>query len=125
MHRGGILFFRECEKKGFRRGTRHNKSLFYGTLGHVNDETTEKIIGAAIEVHRQLGPGLLESTYEKCLAQELGLRQVRYERQKKCSLVYRGLVLDDRYRIDFLVEDEVVLEIKAVDGLSVLDLFRF
>jgi GxxExxY protein len=83
----------------------------------MSDLITEKVLGAAIEVHRQLGPGLLESTYEKCLAKELDLRKIRYERQKICPLLYKGLMLEEGYRIDFLVEDEVVLEIKSVNEI--------
>jgi GxxExxY protein len=84
----------------------------------MSDLITEKIIGAAIEVHRELGPGLLESTYEKCLAQELDLRNIRYDRQKPCSLVYKGLVIEEGYRVDLLVEDEVVLEIKSINEVA-------
>ena len=86
----------------------------------MSDWVTEKVIGAAIEVHRQLGPGLLESTYEKCLAKEFDLRSIRYERQKVCSLLYKGLILEEGYRIDLLVEDEVVLEIKSVNEIAII-----
>jgi GxxExxY protein len=81
------------------------------------NQITEKIIGAAIEVHRALGPGLLESTYEKCLCRELDLITVRYSRQVSLPVTYKGLILDCGYRLDLLVEDCVVVEIKAVDGL--------
>lgn len=76
------------------------------------------IIGAAIEVHRQLGPGLLESAYEECLAYELSLRQIPFERQKPVPVVYKGIQLDCGFRLDFLVGGMVVVELKAVDQLA-------
>jgi len=76
------------------------------------------IIGAAIEVHRQLGPGLLESAYEECLAYELSLRQIPSERQKLVPVVYKGIQLDCGFRLDFLVGGMVVVELKAVDQLA-------
>jgi len=82
------------------------------------NELSNQIIGAAIEVHRELGPGLLESAYEACLEHELKLRDLRVERQVKIPLVYKGLHLDCAYRIDLLVEDHVVIEMKAVDKLD-------
>ncbi len=82
------------------------------------NKLTEKIIGAAINVHRELGPGLLESTYEACLAYELGKSGLRVERQKNLPVVYCNVKLDCGYRIDLLVEDLVILELKAVDRLE-------
>jgi GxxExxY protein len=79
---------------------------------------TESIIGAAIQVHRALGPGLLESAYEACLAFELGKRQMSVEQQKPIPLVYEQVKLDCGYRIDLLVEGSVVVEIKSVDALA-------
>ncbi len=84
----------------------------------MGDLITEKVIGAAIEVHRQLGPGLLESTYERCFAKELDLRKIRYERQKICNLLYKGLLLEEGFRTDLLVENEVILEIKSVNKIA-------
>ena len=81
------------------------------------NELTKVIIGAAIDVHRQLGPGLLESAYEACLCHELGLKQIPYERQKSLPVIYKGLSLECGYRIDILVDEKVVLEIKSVEGL--------
>ncbi len=75
------------------------------------------IIGAAIEVHRALGPGLLESAYEKCLCRELTLRQIPFERQRPLPVEYKGVRLDCGYRLDLLVADTVVVEIKAVERL--------
>ena len=81
------------------------------------NKLTEAIIGAAIAVHRELGPGLLESAYEACLEFELKERGYRVERQKELPVVYRGLKVDCGYRLDLLVEDAVILELKAVDSL--------
>jgi len=76
------------------------------------------IIGAAIEVHRELGPGLLESTYEACLAYELVERGLTVERQKNLPVQYRGMQLDCGYRIDLLVESLVIVELKTVERLE-------
>jgi GxxExxY protein len=81
------------------------------------DRITEAIIGAAIEVHRELGPGLLESTYESCLAFELGTKGLKNIRQLHLPVVYKGMRIDCGYRIDLLVEDRVIVEIKAVEKL--------
>ena len=79
---------------------------------------TEQIIGAAIEVHRHLGPGLLESAYEECLCRELELRGLSFERQKPLPLEYKGIKLDCGYRIDIVVENKVILELKCVDAIA-------
>ena len=81
------------------------------------DPRTATIIGAAIEVHRHLGPGLLESAYEECLCHELHLRGVTFERQVDLPVSYKGLHLGCGYKIDLIVEQEVILELKAVDAL--------
>ena len=81
------------------------------------NQITEAIIGAAIEVHRALGPGLLKSAYEECLCHELTIRQVPFERQRSLPVVYKGLHLDCGYRLDLVVADQVVVEIKAVEQL--------
>ena len=86
-------------------------------MGRENPLSKE-IIGAAIEVHRQLGPGLLESAYEACLAHEFSLRQIPFERQKAVPVIYKGTRLDCGYRLDFLVDGLVVVELKAVFGLA-------
>ena len=78
---------------------------------------TGQIIGAAIEVHRALGPGLLESAYEECLARELALRGVPFDRQWELPVSYKGVKLDCGYRLDLLVAGEVVVELKAVEKL--------
>ncbi len=78
------------------------------------DLITEKIIGAAIEVHKQLGPGLLESAYQVCLAHEMELRGIRFEREKPMPLIYKGITMEQAYRADFVVEDTIVVELKAV-----------
>ena len=80
-------------------------------------EWTERIIGAAMEVHRALGPGLLESTYEECVAREMQLSGLGFARQVPLPVAYKGVQLDCGYRLDFLVERAVVVELKAVDTL--------
>lgn len=80
-------------------------------------ELTAQIIGAAIEVHRVLGPGLLESAYEECLCHELGLRDLGFKRQVPLPIVYKGVNLDCGYRLDIIVQDSVILELKCVDRL--------
>lgn len=82
------------------------------------NQITEKIIGAAIAVHRELGPGLLESAYEACLAFELAQQGLKVEAQRPLPVVYRGVRLDCGYRLDLLVEDAVVVELKAVEALA-------
>ncbi len=84
---------------------------------HEN-ELSEKIIGAAIKVHKNLGPGLLESAYEECLYYELEKLQLKIEKQKPMPLIYENVKLDIGYRIDILVEDKVVIEIKSVEALN-------
>ena len=78
----------------------------------------DSIIGSAIQVHKALGPGLLESAYEFCLAFELGKRRLRVEQQKPLPLIYEQVKLDCGYRIDLLVEGSVVVEVKSVDALA-------
>jgi GxxExxY protein len=82
------------------------------------NEITQGIIGAAMAVHKELGPGLLESAYEACMAFELAERGLSFERQKELPLTYRGVRIDCAYRIDFLVEEHVVVELKAVEKLE-------
>jgi len=82
------------------------------------DKFSKEIIGAAIEVHRNLGPGLLESAYEECLCRELVIRSLTFERQKPLPLSYKGIKLDCGYRLDIVVEGLVILELKAVDRIE-------
>ncbi len=79
---------------------------------------TEQIIGAGIEVHRTLGPGLLESAYEECLCRELSLREIPFDRQRPLPVEYKGVKLDCGYRLDLLVAGSVVVEIKAVTAIE-------
>lgn len=78
---------------------------------------TEKIIGCCIEVHKNLGPGLLESTYEECLAYELLLSGLQFDRQKELPVVYKEVKLDCGYRLDLLVENQIIIELKSVEKL--------
>ena len=87
-------------------------------MGLLHRELTESIIGAAIEVHRELGPGLLESTYERCLSRELTLNGVNHECQVVLPVTYKGEKLDCGYRLDVVVENAVVLELKSVEELT-------
>lgn len=79
---------------------------------------SEAVIGSAIAVHRELGPGLLESAYDACLAFELTDRGISLERQKTFPVTYRGMKMDLGYRVDLLVEESLVVELKAVDRLN-------
>jgi GxxExxY protein len=83
--------------------------------GPAENQLTDKIIGAAIEVHRHLGPGLLESAYEECLCYELGQLSLRFERQVHLPIHYKGIELELAYRMDLVVEDAIVVEIKATE----------
>src|ERR1700761_5554449 len=82
-----------------------------------NDILTEQIIGAAIQVHRELGPGLLESTYEACMCHELLLSGLSIERQKVIPIFYKGIKLDAGYRLDLVIEGKVIVEIKSVSEI--------
>jgi len=84
---------------------------------HEN-EISEKVIGAAIKVHRNLGPDLLESAYEECLYYELNKTSLRVEKQKPMPLIYEDVKLDCGYRIDLMVENKLVVEIKSVEALN-------
>ncbi len=75
------------------------------------------VLGSAIEVHKHLGPGLLESVYEVCLCKELDLKKIKFLRQVSLPVKYKGDLLDAEYKIDILVENEIIIELKAVEGL--------
>ncbi len=83
----------------------------------VHEDLSREVIGAAIEVHRHLGPGLLESAYEECLCHELSLRRIAFERQVPLPVEYKNVKLDCGYRIDIVVEDAIVVELKCVDAV--------
>ena len=97
-------------------------TFFATTDGHktkaVNDILTEEIIGAAIEVHKKLGPGLLESAYQACLGYELRLRKLKLESQKPLPIFYKDVILDCGYLLDFVVNDQVIIEIKSVAKIA-------
>ncbi|MEA3543733.1 MAG: GxxExxY protein [Thermodesulfobacteriota bacterium] len=84
---------------------------------YICSELTESIISAAIEVHRNLGSGLLESAYEQCLCHELNLRGIKFQRQKPLPLRYKGINLDCSYRLDILVERQIVIELKTIEKI--------
>ncbi len=78
---------------------------------------TERVIGAMMEVHRALGPGLLESVYETCLCEELTFRRIAFERQRPINVTYKGVSITDCYRLDVVVADRILIEIKSVETL--------
>lgn len=82
------------------------------------DELSNRVIGCALEVHRELGPGLLESTYEQCLAHELKLSGIRFKLQHPQPVDYKGVRLDCGYRADVLIEDKLIIELKSVDTIK-------
>jgi GxxExxY protein len=82
------------------------------------NELTEKVIGAAIEVHKSLGPGLLESVYEECLCHELGLGKIGYQRQIPVPVKYKEVSLDCGYRLDVVVEETIILELKSCERIE-------
>ena len=81
----------------------------------IEEQLTEAIIAAAIEVHREIGPGLLESAYRRCLCRELSLRGIEFQCEVALPIQYKGMKLDAGYRIDILVADKVVVELKSVE----------
>lgn len=88
-----------------------------GLIEHATNQLSDVTIGAAIEVHRHLGPGLLESSYQACLCRELDLRGIAYESQVPLPLKYKGMRLSKGYIIDLLIAESLVVEIKSVDKL--------
>ncbi len=82
------------------------------------DKVSKEIIGAAIEVHKALGPGLLESAYEKCLVYEIAQKGLSFERQKAIPVIYKEVFIDCGYRLDLLVENKIIVEIKTVEFLN-------
>ena len=101
--------------EGLRGGTENHRKKIRAMDAN---KITEKIIGCAIEVHKLLGPGLLESAYEDCLAYELVKSGFKVERQKAIPVIYKEIQLECGYRIDILVEDLVILELKAVESIN-------
>ena len=105
-----MLGTRKMQNNSHHKDTKDTKEL--------SDQISNQIVGAAIEVHRLLGPGLLESAYEEALCHELSLRHLRLERQSPMPVLYKGLQLSCGYRVELLVEDLVVVELKAVDRIQ-------
>jgi GxxExxY protein len=95
---------------GYERDSGSGTKLIYEGL-------TEQIIGAAIEVHKAIGPGLLESVYQECMCHELNLRGLRFRREVVVPVVYKGVALDCGYRLDMIVEETVILELKSAAGI--------
>ena len=88
-----------------------------GLIQHPTNPISERVIGAAIEVHRHLGPGLLESSYHACLCRELQLREIAYQSQITLPLEYKGIQIAKGYVIDLVIEDSLIVEIKSVEKL--------
>ena len=82
------------------------------------NQLSSKIIGAAIEVHRTLGPGLLESAYEECICYELELRRIKFERQKALPIIYKGKRLDCGYRLDIVIDNKIITELKSIEKIE-------
>jgi GxxExxY protein len=82
------------------------------------EELSKQVIGCAIEVHRELGPGLMESVYQHCLAYELNLKGIQFELQKSMPVEYKGVLVDCGYRLDLLVDGRIIVELKAVAALE-------
>ena len=97
---------------------RRERTVYAQPKRSAINQLTRDIIGAAIAVHRVLGPGLLESAYQECLCQELAFRGIPFERQVPLPLEYRGLRLEAGYRLDILVAGRVVVEVKAIDAIA-------
>lgn len=91
-----------------------------GLIEHPTNLISAKVIGAAIEVHRHLGPGLLESSYSACLCRELELREISYQRHLALPLEYKGIQIAKGYVIDLLIEDSLIVELKSLDKLQPL-----
>jgi len=95
-------------------------------MGDMNEkwlfkDLTQAIIGAAMEVHRELGSGFLEYVYEEALCYELNLREISFERQKELNIYYKDLLIPKKYKPDLIVEDKVIVEIKATSGLTEIE----
>jgi GxxExxY protein len=82
------------------------------------NQLSSKIINAAIEVHKELGPGLLESAYEECLCHEFRLKEINFERQKSLPIIYKDIMLDCGYKLDIIVENAIILELKACEKIE-------
>ena len=84
----------------------------------TNDELTHKVIGFAIDIHKKLGPGLYENVYKDCLAYKLNNAGIKFEKEKSISINFDGLILERGYRVDLLIEEKIVLELKSIETLS-------
>jgi GxxExxY protein len=105
-----------CDATGWERCRLRGMEHEGGKAGRFEDDSA-LVISSCIEVHRTLGPGLLESAYERCLCHELSLRGVPFQRQREVPLVYKGLSLECGYRLDIVVGERLLIEIKAVERL--------
>jgi GxxExxY protein len=125
--KSSLIFSQEDRKIGSFFGVARRTTMFGATRSRDDrlslvkhgsyQDRSDEVIGACIEVHRQLGPGLLESIYEECLCHELALRGLSFERQKPVYVEYKECVVDQGYRVDLIVEGRLLVEIKAVEVL--------
>lgn len=97
--------------------THHGGTETRSSLGLLSEALTESVIGAAIEVHSHLGPGLLESVYQECMCEELRLRDIPFSAQVALPIQYKGRSVAAEYRVDLIVADEVIVELKAVERI--------
>ncbi|HRQ60685.1 MAG TPA: GxxExxY protein [Alphaproteobacteria bacterium] len=82
------------------------------------NQLTDRVIGACIKIHKNLGPGLLESTYQECLAYELTQAEIPFEKEKKLPIQYDNIFIEDAYRVDFIVNNSIIIELKSVEQLN-------
>jgi len=92
--------------------------IYFKTLVMNENELSNLIIGAALSIHRDIGPGLLESVYEECFDFELRERDLKFERQKHIPLIYKNIKLEGAFRADFIIEDKIIVELKAVESIA-------
>ena len=120
-HRSGrILTWRNKDIKVYHRGHEDHTEVAEkdAEYKYIENEIATKVIGCAIEVHRQLGPGLLESAYTQCLLYELRKAGLKAEPEKPLPLIYKEIKMEIGYRLDILVEDKVIIEVKSVEAIN-------
>ena len=116
-HRGSFFKCKFVTRRNTKKARRTSKKLQTKVTTMEFDRLSREIIGSAIEVHKALGPGLLESTYEECLTYELRNKGLMVVKQKPVPVIYKNIYLECGYRLDILVNNEIIVEIKSVDAL--------
>ncbi len=112
-----IMNLNKRNVKSSMKNAYHRGTVTQSNTLELENKISQKIIKCAIEVHKQLGPGLLESIYEECLCKEFELNGIKYTRQKELPIIYKNIKLSERYRIDLIVEELVIVEIKCVEAI--------